>query len=875
MNSSRSANRELALGDTMISLRGYVDDLALTPSVRDLLIPNGKPHDGETQLWDYKEDVPILHERPNEDQRRDFNAEIGDLIKDAVSFHNAYGGYIVFGVKNKGGDRTRGVSGDFDCGDFNNRLKSYIGDAEIECYYSRIGVPGKDVDVGLLLIPRRPTDAPPVRFLKDGPKRANGEKCFNKETYVRVRDQCRPAASTTTDWAFLHSDRASPERGTKLTRRAVVSNLPARDPDMVKFIGREGSLTRLRAWMLDQRSPIRLVTGIGGLGKTSLAYRFAEEVAELGVGEVGQIVWLTAKEQTFSALNGRMVPIGRVDFSDIFSLQRAILRALRYDFPLGADEPDLEDMEERVIEALSIEPSLIIVDDIDSLTPDQQRAVVSSLNKIALRTVGRELSSSKILMTSRIDQGMPDTSVIKLEGLGEVEFGLFVSEICHSFGISVIYGDTLIDLHRGSSGSPLFAASILRLVKLGESATAVLKTWEGEDGEEVRAFAFEREISRLEMAAARLLYSVILLGETSVEELAAVMEITARAVRERVAKLQAYHLIATASPNEGVTKIVVSNDLVAVTALIKAHLGEQAASVEDACARVSQREINSTGAIGHGIRSITAQWKLDRFQEALVLARRLSTQFPKNGDVACLLGAAFLKISPPDAISADRELVRAMALGCTRPELLPYLIHAKTIMQDWQGLYTLTAKMMTNDDHRDVPLDAHIVAATELMKVAQIRGDLSRAVELAVGVVEQIQSKFRRQKVVPTYFRELTEKKSELARIAMDVKRRLSSSAGDQLDVFETMFRLTEADVYLGEVVRAGIYSLEVWWAGVEARPLVDRQASELLAKQLRRLDKIERAMRQLPHSHDSLLNYIADANRELAHKGAVYVGAA
>ncbi|TRA99917.1 helix-turn-helix domain-containing protein [Rhizobium rhizogenes] len=59
--------------------------------------------------------------------------ETSEIIKDAVAFHNAFGGYIVFGVADKGKSRLRGVDNDFNCADFNNRLNSVIADNSVEC----------------------------------------------------------------------------------------------------------------------------------------------------------------------------------------------------------------------------------------------------------------------------------------------------------------------------------------------------------------------------------------------------------------------------------------------------------------------------------------------------------------------------------------------------------------------------------------------------------------------------------------------------------------------------------------------------------------------------------------------------------------------
>ncbi|WP_077067060.1 RNA-binding domain-containing protein [Pseudorhizobium marinum] len=857
-------------------LRVLVDDLVLTSEVLTLLLPDGKPHDAENQLWDYKENLPALPTDGGDNPRKVFDAQLGDIVKDAVAFHNAYGGYIVFGVTDKGKARVKGVEGDFDCTDFNRRLNAYVGDNPIECDFQKfqIETAGQTIQIGVLMIPRRAPGKLPVRFIKDGPIKPNGNKCFNRETYVRIRDECRPAANVSSDWAFLHSDRAPPEREGK-RREKLPSTLPARDPDLIEFLGRAEPLSELREWIGDPRSPIRLISGIGGLGKTTLAYRFAEEVSDLGAGAVEQVIWLAAKVRTFSALRGEMVAVGRVDFDDLASLHKAILAAMSY--RVDADEDDLapEDFEESIIEALCIVPALIIIDDIDSLQPEEQRRVVNSMNTIALRTVGRELPSSKILMTSRIDQGLPQTGVLKLEGLEREAFGDFIKNVAHAFGIPPIYGDVIDDLFRSSSGSPLFAASILRLVKLGENIVHALETWKGQDGEDVRAFAFEREIRRLSTAEARLLLAVILLGETSVQDLAAVLDLTTKVVRERIGHLQSYHLLATTVRGSSDTIIFVPSDLVAVREILVRHLGSQALSVEEACARAEERSRSNTKSIGLAIRTIIALWKGGRTGEAVISARRLQSQHPTNGDVACIYGASLLKAQPPQPKEADIAFHNARRYNCSRPELPSYIIQTKKELEDWQGLYILTKSLSSNEAHRDIWLDGFINACSGLIGTAKVRGDWRRVAELSLEVVERISFKLHRQVVTSGYFQTLIGRRFDFARELVDATAREAVAPAGQLAVFEAVIRLAEHDVLLTDLIRRGVHALETWWGAVEDRPVVDEAARGLLSKQLRRLGSLEKQVSKLGKPQPEILTLVSGANHDLAFRGAKYGRAA
>src|SRR5262249_19036218 len=50
-------------------------------------------------------------------------------------------------------------------------------------------------------------------------------------------------------------------------------------PDSTGFVGRGAELALLRSWVLDERCRLVAILGVGGIGKTSLAARLAQEVA--------------------------------------------------------------------------------------------------------------------------------------------------------------------------------------------------------------------------------------------------------------------------------------------------------------------------------------------------------------------------------------------------------------------------------------------------------------------------------------------------------------------------------------------------------------------------------------------------------------------
>ena len=858
------------IADNVIdALKIAVDNRALTPNVIELLLPDGRPFDCEGQLWDYKASAPCLPNQPSEAEKAAHRIAVAEIVKDAVAFHNAFGGYILFGVKDKGRDRVVGIVDEFNCADLNKTLQSYAG-ANIECLYHTLEVAASTgiVRLGLLLIPRRPAGAAPTKLVRKGPEKPNGKRTFQDEVYVRVRDECRAATNTHEDWLFLHSDRLPPEQVTGAAQVEVQAHLPARDYDLVEFVGREEQLADLRRWISDVRSPVRLITGIGGLGKTTLAYRYAEEIIETGAGGVEKVIWLTAKQQTYSALRGKMVPISKVDFSDLDSLFNEILKALRHEMPISEEEPSFAEIGDRVVEGLSTIPSLVIVDDLDTLSPEEQKETVAALNSVALRTVGRELSPSRILMTSRIDQGLPPTAIVKIRGLERPDFEVHLANLCAAFGVATFTGRDLKDVFEASSGSPLFAASIVRLVKIGENRREVVEKWKGFDGEDVRSFAFQRELERLSGIEARVLYAALLLGETTLGDIAEVVDMPPRTVREHVAGLQAYHLMATVERSQGESAISVPDELQAVIELVRVQLGANAKLVEEAVGRAHERSGNQERKVGASIRSIVRLWDTERFEEGVIVATDLRKKFPRNGDAASILGASLLRTKPPRYHEADKELDAAAKLGCTKSELLPNMIRAKTQIQDWSGLREITRTRISNEPDRDFALAAHLKANSEMISIARVRGDRNRIAELAIESVERVTAKLRRARLEVGYVNSLLGQRFDFARVYVEAVDRLCPRRGDRLRVFEGIARLAAADVIVTDLLETGVSALEDWWSDVERRPVADLSACKLLSRMLGKLEKIEQQLAGYKRDTTTTSD-IESRRRKLEYRGA------
>lgn len=394
------------------------------------LLPDGIPISYERQLWDYKLEFPTLPtgRKPTADELAEHNGAVAEIVKDVAAFYNSYGGYIVIGVSNSPKEIV-GIDAEFDCDDLNKRVFAATGQA-IECCYAKFNIasPAVQKTVGILFIPQRSDEQVPAQFAKDAPQKKSGKKPYSRgDIYFRFSDQCIRAESTD-HYAFLFTprQRTISNSASRQPSPVLFSNAGDRDPGFIEFVGREENLALLWKWFLDKYNSVKLLAGIGGVGKTALAREFCEQVARAAPFGFQRIIWLSAKQQYYTAINGKYVPSSRIDFSSVDELLSAIC------LELGATDEEVsldvgrEALMDTAIESLQILPSLVVVDDIDSLDPDTQQDLFHTLITIFGRTSGKSPVGSRALLTARLDLGASPGQVLRIKGLELDDFREFV-----------------------------------------------------------------------------------------------------------------------------------------------------------------------------------------------------------------------------------------------------------------------------------------------------------------------------------------------------------------------------------------------------------------------------------------------------------------
>jgi tetratricopeptide (TPR) repeat protein len=281
----------------------------------------------------------------------------------------------------------------------------------------------------------------------------------------------------------------------KLSRRdmptiTVPRKLPSEDSIYFDFVGRDTLLGELKSSFEKPDDKRCLLAGDGGKGKSAVAYRFAQHLAD-NPGRFHIIIWLSAKRLKF---NGTILPIDSPDFTTI---EEAVTRLL---VEYGATTQDLQQsLAERkrlLLEYLTEYPAFIIADDIDTVLDDS--------DIVSLFTHDIPYTPSAVLLTSR--RAIPGIRSLVVTGFDADEAAQFVRSRSHLYGLDPrpFTNKVISQVTQATDGSPLYLDDLLKLMRILDVQSAI-RVWNDRKGDEARKYALQREMEQLSEDARKVL----------------------------------------------------------------------------------------------------------------------------------------------------------------------------------------------------------------------------------------------------------------------------------------------------------------------------------------------------------------------------------
>lgn len=395
-------------------------------------------------------------------------------------------------------------------------------------------------------------------------------------------------------------------------------------------------------------------------GKTAIAYTFAREVIEASPSGLCAVFWLSAKRRKYQL--DRVIDIPNPDFSNLEECVDRLL--ISYGHHDGLELP-LEGRREEVLALLDELPILLVADDLDSVSEDNE-------DVIEFLTLDVPQTNSKVLFTSRRKfAGMGATSTVIL-GLPEEEALNFIMTRWEGDGfdkykLGVPDRKKIVDV---CEGSPLFMGDLMRLIASVAARTgdfnprSIIADWSQHQGDSVRRYALQREMEMLTEKARRVLEAIAIAGRAvTLEDIAVLTAFNEQIVSASVDELRQLYLLTAPALEEEIPRFQVNGNL---AILVRRELADTPREKElTAAYRALEGEEPALGQ-KTPIRDITRQARLlingKRLSEAERLLQKAISDFPASSHLLALLGFVYIEWNPRRTADARRQFERAAQL---------------------------------------------------------------------------------------------------------------------------------------------------------------------------------------------------------------------
>ena len=231
-----------------------------------------------------------------------------------------------------------------------------------------------------------------------------------------------------------------------LNYNMAIINLPPKTYE--KLIGRTNELTQIILPRLRQKEQnnILAIVGLGGMGKTALAYETVEQVRQENIFDY--IVWISAKQEHFVGGSTQQSHLNFTTFDDVLS---QIGQQCHH---IDIIKMPIEQKKSKVKELLTKYHVLIVLDNLE--TVEENQAIVHKLWEIR--------GQSKLLLTSRHRIDHTQIITINLQGLSEKEGISFLKHEAQIRNIQdIIHAprNILTTIYQVTGGAPLAMKLVL------------------------------------------------------------------------------------------------------------------------------------------------------------------------------------------------------------------------------------------------------------------------------------------------------------------------------------------------------------------------------------------------------------------------------
>jgi hypothetical protein len=363
-------------------------------------------------------------------------------------------------------------------------------------------------------------------------------------------------------------------------------------------------------------------------------------------------------------------------------------------FQSEVDEISEASLPKKIHEAVRGIRSFIVVDDLDSIPPDEQKRAIEVCQSMVS-------TGTRILFTTRKNATASSASAIELEGFSLNDFTLFVDGWTERLKLPALSPAQTKKMHTLTRGSPLYAESFLRLLKIGVKFADAFNSWGGKLGNDVRKAALEREVKQLSQEARKLIVAASARGEASYAELKELTNYSDQTLGDCIVELQSLFLLSAPKIAKQQRFHVPQTTRELVFSLNKDLIPDFDTFTEEIKKRQYKpsKKINEkTSLIGAAVNQALSLLRQGNADGALQTINEVTNSFKeKNPDLLFLKGRVLTQIIPLEW-SKIRDIYReAYDCGQKKDQFFDFWYAAEMSDSHYEGAIEVCIKAITDD----------------------------------------------------------------------------------------------------------------------------------------------------------------------------------
>lgn len=463
----------------------------------------------------------------------------------------------------------------------------------------------------------------------------------------------------------------------------------------------------------------------------------------------------------------------------------------------------------------------------DSLPKEEQNDLYSVISQIII-SANVTNDNSRVLFTSRLELLTGKEQRIGMKGFEGVDFNDYI-DVNLSYVIDDPRQAKQIRQNKdkilvASAGSPIFITSIIRLVSLGHDLSKAVSEWRGKNGEQIRSFAFEKEIDQLTATQREILFAMQLLSRARIEEIKEICGVTSVELEQDLATLKDYHLYATKGDPVVGTILEVPEPIRLMHDVTQGKLPEaRRREIEKACILARKSNDDPARRIALIVSQTVRHWKNSDYEVAESYLTAEISKYNKTGDLYCLRARTRLSIRGRKPSDIERDFEAAEKYGSSTFDLLKFWYVLKIRNKDWRGLYNLHVRKKEVAQFFPIFNCSHVFSSIRIADrtleteraAAGVGVDdairyYTQAIELAHGYIQRGQAM--------GYFHQLRSLMHEAATGAVRAIRMQGPPERRHLNIFRFTVECLKYQFAPTYLLRLGLSALEQWIGDYGAR---------------------------------------------------------